>query len=121
MAVATGPAGERRVRPLTEGFTSAADPSLSADGNSMLFAGYRAPDEPWSIYERRLDGGRPWLRARLARDCFQPRHLPGDGVLFACDDGALYKTDDGGIERLTYGPGSASHFATPADGRVATG
>jgi Tol biopolymer transport system component len=48
------PAGPPRV--LTEDFASAADPEVSFDGRSILFAGKKAGGDPWCIWEMKADG-----------------------------------------------------------------
>jgi hypothetical protein len=52
--VAVSPAGVARV--LTAGFASAADPDVSFDGKSILFAGQKAKGDPWCVWEMRADG-----------------------------------------------------------------
>jgi hypothetical protein len=48
------PNGKPRV--LTGSFHSAADPEVSFDGGSVLFAGKKATSDPWCIWEMRADG-----------------------------------------------------------------
>jgi hypothetical protein len=48
------PSGRPRV--LTASFHSAADPEVSFDGRSILFAGKKATSDPWCIWEMRADG-----------------------------------------------------------------
>jgi hypothetical protein len=50
-------AGKARV--LTAGFHSAADPEVSFDGKSILFAGKQAASDPWCIFEMKADGTAP--------------------------------------------------------------
>jgi len=52
--VLVSPSGRARV--LTTGFHSAADPELSHDGRSLLFAAKRSATEPWCVYELELAG-----------------------------------------------------------------
>jgi len=44
------------VEELSRGFHSTCDPSISFDGSHILFAGKRAPDDDWNIYEMEIDG-----------------------------------------------------------------
>ncbi len=43
-------------RSLTPGFASATDADVSFDGKRILFAGKKAPADPWCIYEMQADG-----------------------------------------------------------------
>ena len=52
--VLVSPAGRTRV--LTAGFASAADPEVSFDGRSLLFAGRQADSDPWCVWEMELEG-----------------------------------------------------------------
>jgi Tol biopolymer transport system component len=52
--VVVSPRGKARV--LTAGFDSAADPEVSFDGRSVLFAAKRAATDPWCVWEMRADG-----------------------------------------------------------------
>jgi Tol biopolymer transport system component/mono/diheme cytochrome c family protein len=48
-----------RIRVLTEGFESAADPDVSFDGKHVLFAGRRTASDPWCAWEMTSEGGDP--------------------------------------------------------------
>ncbi len=52
--VLVSPAGKARV--LTSGFASAADPEVSFDGQSILFAAQKQKGDPWCIWEMKADG-----------------------------------------------------------------
>jgi len=52
--VLVSPAGKARV--LTAGFQSAADPEVSFDGRSILFAARKAAGDPWCVFEMKADG-----------------------------------------------------------------
>jgi hypothetical protein len=52
--VLVSPSG--RVTPLTTAFESAADPEVSFDGKSILFAARRTAGDSWCVYEMRADG-----------------------------------------------------------------
>jgi hypothetical protein len=51
------PSGRPRV--LTASFHSAADPEVSFDGTSILFAGRKTAQDPWCVFEMRADGSAP--------------------------------------------------------------
>ncbi len=53
--VLVGPKGETRL--LTNGFASAADPEVSFDGTSLLFAARKQGSDPWCIWEMKLATG----------------------------------------------------------------
>jgi len=44
------------IEELSRDFHSACDPSISFDASHILFAGKRAPDDNWNIYEMEIDG-----------------------------------------------------------------
>jgi len=44
------------IEELSRDFHSACDPSISFDASHILFAGKRAPDDDWNIYEMEIDG-----------------------------------------------------------------
>jgi Tol biopolymer transport system component len=44
---------------LTAGFASAADPEVSFDGKSILFAAKKEQADPWCIWEMKVDGSEP--------------------------------------------------------------
>jgi Tol biopolymer transport system component len=52
--VLVSPGGRARV--LTAGFHSAADPDVSFDGRSILFAAKKEASGPWCVWEMRADG-----------------------------------------------------------------
>jgi Tol biopolymer transport system component len=52
--VLVSPKGRARV--LTVGFHSAADPDVSFDGKSILFAAKKAAGDPWCVWETKADG-----------------------------------------------------------------
>ena len=52
--VLVSPRGKPRV--LTASFHSAADPEVSFDGQSILFAGKKAAADPWCVFEMKADG-----------------------------------------------------------------
>jgi len=52
--VVVTPAGVARV--LTAGFASAADPDVSFDGKSILFAGRKGAGDPWCVWEMTAQG-----------------------------------------------------------------
>jgi hypothetical protein len=69
------PAGAK-ARVLTAGFHSAADPEVSFDGKSVLFAGKRAAPDPWCVYEMEAGGGEARKVTCGAAGARQPVYQP---------------------------------------------
>jgi Tol biopolymer transport system component len=71
--VLVSPGGQARA--LTPGFHSAADPEVSFDGRSILFAGKKAAQDPWCVFEMKADGGEPRQVTCGAGGARQPVYL----------------------------------------------
>jgi hypothetical protein len=131
---------EGQVRVLSTGFESACDPNVSFDGQRVLFAGRRAADARWRIWEIGLDG--TGLRA-ITPETLDARHpiyvstlftldspQPWQTLLFVGQEPApanpgsatsnLYsiKLAGGELRRLTYHPGDSLDPFQMWDGRV---
>jgi cytochrome c553 len=61
-----------RLRVLSGGFQSAADPDVSFDGKRIVFAGKKQASEPWCIYEVTADGSGLRQVTCGKGDCRQP-------------------------------------------------
>ena len=72
--------GERSLIPH---FAASADPSLSFDGNKILFSGKAHPGDPWQIWEFDLAEGDPRRITSFPEDCIRPFYLPDDRVVYA--------------------------------------
>ena len=70
-------------RPLVPDFTASADPSVSFDGEKVLFAGRARASDPWQIWELDLAGGAPRRITSFPEDCIRPFYLPDDRVVYA--------------------------------------
>jgi hypothetical protein len=68
---------------LVPGFAASADPAVSFDGQSVLFAGKFKIQDPWQIWELSLSGGAPRRITSGNEDCVQPFYLPEDRVVYA--------------------------------------
>ncbi len=64
-----------RLRVLTPGFASAADPATSFDAERILFAGQRRANDPWNIYEMKADGSQVRQITKDLGDCRQPAYM----------------------------------------------
>jgi hypothetical protein len=119
-------------RILSRTLYAAGAPSVSFDGQSILFAGRADESSPWAIFEADLWGSglRTVIAAGLG-DCFDPAYAAKDEILFVCVDHepccghearsrSLYSASTTGccVERITYGPGSAFDPYPLQDGRV---
>ena len=114
---------ENRERPLVPDFAASADPSVSFDGQRVLFAGKVHPQDHWQIWELVLDSGvvRPVTSA--ADDCIRPFYLPDDRLVYARKvQGrfAIERLDLTGKNPLllTYGPSNFLPTDVLHDGRV---
>ena len=74
---------ESEQRPLVSDFTASADPSVSFDGEKVLFAGRARASDPWQIWELDLAGGAPRRITPFPEDCVRPFYLPDDRVVYA--------------------------------------
>ena len=109
--------------PLVPNFAASADPAVSFDGQTALFAGKRKPLDRWQIWEIRLDGGDPKRITSCAGGCVRPFYLPEGRIVYAEQlDGRfaiLATASDGGKPlSLTYGPGSSLPTDVLRDGRI---
>ena len=110
-------------RPLVAKFAASADPSVSFDGERVLFAGKARAGDPWQIWEIDLAGGVPRPIASFPEDCIRPFYLPDDRVVYArkiagrfvieTKELASNKTLD-----LTYIPSNALPTDVLRDGRI---
>jgi hypothetical protein len=70
-------------RVLTPGFASAADPDVSFDGRTILFAGQKQAGDRWAIYEMNVDGTGLRQIVAMPDDLRQPVYLPTVHVIIA--------------------------------------
>ena len=64
-----------RISVLTDGFAAAADPSVSHDGQRILFAARLGPGDRWDIWEMAADGSGKRRVTRDLGDCREPVYL----------------------------------------------
>ncbi len=112
---------------LTADFWSAADPQVSFDGKSILFAGRRAKRGPWQIWEMAADGQRKRRLTSCAGDCLKPAYLPGNRIAFTKvrwggnrSQGRVQvaQGDGSGAHPITFGPTSFELASVLRDGRL---
>ena len=130
-----------RVRVLSKGFSAAADPEISFDGQRVVFAGKKDPRAPWAVWETTLAGGACRQVTKDAGDCRNPVYLsslytldspePWFTVLYVGreetfdESGAVrltslhsVKLDGGEPRRLTFNPKGDLDPVQTGDGRV---
>jgi hypothetical protein len=110
-------------RPLIPNFAASADPTLSFDGQRILFAGKAKPGDPWQIWETPLSGGDPQRVISVSEDCIRPFYLPENHVVYArriAGRFVIEATDrpSGTTFALTYVPANALPTDILHDGRI---
>jgi hypothetical protein len=114
-------------RPLIPRFAASADPTVSFDGKSVLFAGKQKAEDHWQIWEVALDvttpGAAPRRVTKCADDCVRPFYLPEDRVVYARKSAGRFGIEaadraSGKILQLTYGPGNSLPTDVLRDGRI---
>jgi hypothetical protein len=114
---------------LSQGFASACDPDVSFDGQRVLFAGQKSPDDPWNIWEIGIDGSGLRQITYETLDSRQPIYLstlytitstePWYTILFVRRDGVMNETvsaegsslysvrlDGSELRRISFHPGN---------------
>ena len=133
-------AGKEKV--LSAGFESACEPDVSFDASKVLFAGRKAGDTPWNIYEIDVDGRNLRQITHDSGNCREPRYLstyyvitadePWLQILFVSDQAGelnekgnlpathLYscQIDGSEVRRITFNPSSDLDPFLMWDGRI---
>jgi Hydrazine synthase alpha subunit middle domain len=112
-----------RAETLAQDFSASADADVSFDAKRVLFAGKKAANEPWAIWEmtladrsiRKVTGG--------DADAVRPLYLPGDRVAYAqrTPHGfqlATAQLDGSDVLQLTHVNANAIPSDVLADGRI---
>jgi hypothetical protein len=131
-----------RLRVLTEGFQSAADPEVSFDGKRLLFAAKKNAQDNWDVYEMEISGTRPRQVTRSMGNCRSPMYQsaifyldeprPSHQITFVGDAAGeleergagrrthLYSVmeDGSGLRRLTFNLSNNSGPVMAWDGRI---
>ncbi|MBZ5615061.1 MAG: hypothetical protein LAO23_13710 [Acidobacteriia bacterium] len=114
-------------RPLLPGFAASADPTISFDGNSTLFAGKLKAEDHWQIWEVALEvtthGAAPRRVTSCADDCVRPFYLPDDRVVYARKSAGRFIIEaadraSGKTVQLTSAPGDFLPTDVLRDGRI---
>ncbi len=116
---------EGSVVPLAPQFFAAADPEVSSDARSLLFAAQTQPTTPWQIWEISADGGTPRQITHCAGDCVQPAYLPRHEIAYTFLQGTprtsevqISRTDGTAAHPITFGPGQFELETVLSSGRL---
>ncbi len=114
--------GETR-RDLAPGFFASADAVVSHDGTRVLFAGRRARQDRWQIWQVDLAGGAPKRVVASSDSCIRPLYLPGGEIVYTrvTPGGSaieLVRSEGLKPEVLTYAPGRYLTDDVLQDGRI---
>ena len=110
-------------RVLVPGFAATADPSVSFDGQRVLFAAKRKPQDSWQVWEMSIAGGDPHRITSGAEDCVRPFYLPDDRVVYARRIAGKFTIETVSLSggkplALTYGPTNFVTTDVLRDGRI---
>lgn len=113
----------KQARPLVTGFFATADPDVSFDGKSVLFAGKKSASDRWQIWEMQLPSGTPRRVITVSEDTIRPFYLPENKIVFARKlDGRFViqsaSLHDGKPVQLTYTPANVLPTDILRDGRI---
>ncbi|MBZ5663724.1 MAG: hypothetical protein LAO30_03895 [Acidobacteriia bacterium] len=109
--------------PLIPGFAVSADPTVSFDSKSVLFAGKQTTHDPWQIWEVGLTGGAARRITSCAGDCVRPLYLPDERFVYAKKIGGRFVIEaadlgQGKAVQLTHGSGNFLPTDVLRDGRI---
>ncbi len=108
-------------------FAATADPTVSFDGQRVLFAGKRKPQDPWQIWEVPLSGGDARPITSQKEDCVRPFYLPEDRIVYARKNNGRFHVEAADLNAdpnkrdalaLTYGPANYLPTDILRDGRI---
>jgi hypothetical protein len=111
------------VRDLAPGFFASADPEVSFDARSVMFAGRQRREDPWQIWETPVAGGPPRRLAAWPEDSIRPLYLPDNKIVYARKTAQGYQLETlpltgGQPLRITFDPGNHLTCDVLHDGRV---
>lgn len=113
----------KSARALVPGFSATADPNVSFDGQSVLFAGKKNASDRWQIWEMSLAEGEPRQITATEDDAIRPMYLPEDRAVYAQKQNGRFvivgvQLDSGQRLLLSYAPGNAIPSDVLRDGRI---
>jgi hypothetical protein len=121
---------ENSLQILSKEFYSAKTPSISYDGNFMLFSGKLKQEDAWQIWEMNIGNNKSKIITNTSDDCAFPAYLPGGRMvfskytpkdslkagysLFTCN------VDGSSLQRITFNPDDYLGVNVMNDGRILT-
>jgi len=125
--IAVLPGNEKVTKNLTKGFYSAVSPSVSYDGENMLFAGKKEATDHWQIWEMNLSSGKARQITNEETDCTDPSYLPIGRIGFtklvnndkfgSCNMVFTSNLDGTNLQQVTFSPQTFAALTTLKDGR----
>lgn len=114
---------DNNARPLIPDFAASADPTVSFDGQKVLFAGKVHSQDHWQIWELNLGEGKPRRLTSNSDDCIRPFYLPEGRIVYACNvEGTLVveslELESGKVLPLTYISSNSLPTDVLHDGRI---
>lgn len=108
---------------LVPDFAASADPTVSFDGQLVLFAGKSTAQDPWQIWEIPLSGGAARRVTSGSEDCIRPFYLPDNRIVYTRKVAGRFLIEaavmaGGKPLPLTYGPGNFLPADILRDGRI---
>lgn len=102
---------------------ASADPSVSFDGTTILFAGKISPSDPWQIWTIPATGGQPKQVLSAPADLIRPLWMPGNRLVYARRDLTGFTLESAALDgssrlKLNYVPGNFIPDDVLRDGRV---
>jgi Hydrazine synthase alpha subunit middle domain len=109
--------------PLVAGFAATADANVSFDAKTVLFAGKKAANDPWQIWELTFADRKVRKVVDSPTDVVRPLYLPGNRLVFARHGPHAFQMAVAGLDGknelpLTYMAASALPADVLADGRI---
>ncbi len=109
--------------PLAKNVAASSDPSVSFDGERVIFAGKHTTGDHWQIWEISLSTGEARRITSCRDDCVRPLYLPEDRVVYAHKLDGRFVLEvaplaGGSATPLTYAPGNFLPTDVLRDGRV---
>ena len=106
-------------RALAPDFAASADPSVSWDGERVLFSGRRKAGDSWQVYETSVSGqGKVRQISDGVGDCVRPFYLPEDKVVWTRIGVSGSWIEIGAAERLTFSGARVLTDDVLQDGRI---
>lgn len=113
---------------LTTGFFAAISPTVSYDGQRMLFAAKKQADDFWQIWEMKLNSGKSQQLTFCETDCTNPVYLPISRFGFTkrmrsekiddCNQVFTANLDGSKMQQVTFSPQTFAALTVLNDGRI---